>query len=226
MSSTVQEKSKLFVPAQSPTETSKNTWKAFLELARVHKPAGVLAFHIPLLLGSLVSVDTEVPRPEFLDGAIFFVQLFLSSFILRSAACVWNDAADYKFDSQVARTRTRPIPRGAATPAAARVFAVALIFLWVGIVWQASGDQALYTLIPNFLFNVAYPFAKRVTDYPQLFLGLMFSWNVLTGYMMTTRYDMIEALQMPQIQQSLGYLALANVAWTVLYDTIYAYQGM
>ena len=224
MSHNVLEKGKSSAPTMLSSESSTDSWKAFLELARVEKPAGVLAFHVPLLLGSLLSIAMEVPRLEYLDGMIFFAQLSLSSFILRSAACAWNDAADYKFDSQVARSKSRPIPRGAVTPAAARLFAAVLTILWVWIVWQSS-SQALYTLIPNLLCNVAYPFAKRFTDYPQIFLGFTFSWNILSGYMMTTRYDMSKALQTPQVQQSLGCLALANVAWTVFYDMIYAYQG-
>ncbi|MCJ1382582.1 Para-hydroxybenzoate--polyprenyltransferase, mitochondrial precursor (PHB:polyprenyltransferase) [Xylographa soralifera] len=225
MSSTTLKAAKLSAPISPPSESSTNSWKVLLEVARVHKPAGVLAFHVPLMLGSFVSIVTEVPPPKYLDGTIFFAQLSLSSLLLRSAACAWNDAADYRFDSQVARSRSRPIPRGAVTPTGARLFAAALTVLWGGIVWQSS-PQALYTLVPNFLFNVAYPFAKRFTDYPQLFLGFTFSCNILTGFVMTTRYDMSKALQAPQIQQSLGYLALANVAWTVFYDMIYAYQDV
>ena len=231
MSSTVLEQPKLAesVKTSSPkglsVQTSAATWKAFSELARVEKPAGVLAFHVPLLLGSLVSVVTERPQPSYLDGTVFFFQLLFNSFVLRSAACAWNDAADWKFDSQVARSRTRPIPRGSVTPDAARAFAALLASLWVFTVWQAN-PGALGTVTPNFLFNLAYPFAKRFTNYPQVFLGVNFSWNILTGYAMTAQHDLKAALQEPHIQQSLGWLALANVAWTVFYDMIYAYQDL
>ncbi|MCJ1333278.1 Para-hydroxybenzoate--polyprenyltransferase, mitochondrial precursor (PHB:polyprenyltransferase) [Thelotrema lepadinum] len=208
-----------------PYSISITSWTAYLELARVQKPAGTLAFHVPLSLGSLVAIVLETPQPRYLAGIIFSCRLVLSSFFLRSAACAWNDACDHKFDRQVARSRSRPIPRGSVSPAAARLYTVILALLWVLSVWP-SGSQALTTLLPNSLFNAAYPYTKRITDYPQVFLGLVFSWNVLTGYAMTTQNDLQAILQDEHVWQSLGFLILAVIAWTIFFDFIYAFQDI
>ena len=222
--SAVLEKVNLMNGAKRPsTQAPTASVTDFLELARVYRPAGALGFHIPLMIGVFISIVTEAPQPKYLEALAFFVQLSLASFFQRSSACAWNDAADYEFDKQVTRTRNRPIPRGSVSPVAARIYAAALAVVWVLLVWP-SGSQALWTLVPNFLFNVAYPFAKRVTYYPQVWLGFTTCWNVLTGYMMTTQYDTRTALQDPQILYSLGFLMLAEAAFNGFYDTIYAYQ--
>ncbi|CAF9904539.1 MAG: hypothetical protein GOMPHAMPRED_002873 [Gomphillus americanus] len=195
-----------------------------LELARFWKPAGVLAFHIPLVYGALLS---EVNEPQSVNSQHFLTingWLLLSSFFQRAAACAWNDAADYKFDKQVARTRNRPIPRGSISSAAARLWAATLTLLWMRCVYATESRAAMWTLIPNFAFNMAYPYMKRVTDWPQIFLGFTFSCNVLTGYMMMTQSAWELVIVDPMIFKSLAWTVLAQVAFTCFYDTIYAYQ--
>ena len=220
----------------SPSESQKisvdhndvttTTLQDLLELARFWKPAGTLAFHIPLVFGALLSDINEPQRFHKINQHFLIVNgwLLLSSFFQRAAACAWNDAADYKFDKQVARTRNRPIPRGSISPAAARIWAVVLTSWWVQCVYAAESRVAMWTLIPNFAFNVAYPYMKRFTDWPQIFLGFVFSCNVLTGYMMMTQSTWSSVMDNPMILWSLGLTIVAQVAFTCFYDTIYAYQ--
>ena len=219
-------------PLTSPTSSMLQD---FLELARLWKPAGTVAFHIPLIVGALAAVAfTESPSVHWNASSLLTLNayLFLSSFFQRCAACAWNDAADYEFDRQVARTRNRPVARGSISPAIARLYAAALTIAWAAITIRPSPSEALlWTLLPNFTFHVAYPYMKRITYYPQVFLGFAFSLNVLTGYAMIC--DSITAgLQRNTIfgernvQVTLTLLMLAETAFALFYDTIYAYQDL
>lgn len=137
----------------------------------------------------------------------------IGAFLMRGAGCTWNDITDRDFDAQVARTRSRPIPSGQVSVNGA-------------VAWMVI--QALLAACILFTFNIAaiglgvlslvlvaiYPFAKRFTWWPQVFLGLAFNWGALLAWTAHTgRLDAPAVL-----------LYAAGIAWTLFYDTIYAHQ--
>ena len=144
---------------------------------------------------------------------------WLGSVAMRGAGCTWNDITDRHLDAGVARTRSRPIPSGRVGVRGALVFIVAQLLVGLGVlIALALLSPALWNVIAlGFLavpIVVAYPFAKRVTNWPQIVLGLAFSWGALMGWM-----AMFGALSAAPFLLYAGCLA-----WTVGYDTIYAHQ--
>lgn len=143
-----------------------------------------------------------------------FLMLFaLGAFVMRGAGCVVNDIVDRDFDAQVARTLNRPIPSGRVSVKQAVVFAVFLCLLGFAVLWQfnafAIGLGAL-----SLVTMVIYPYMKRVTYWPQVFLGLAINWGALLGW--------------AAVQGSLGWapvvLYIGGIFWTLGWDTIYGHQ--
>lgn len=139
--------------------------------------------------------------------------LLLGSIVMRSAGCVFNDIVDADLDRQVARTAVRPVASGAVSKTAAWVWLVILCLMGLVVLlqlrWQAQ-LVALGSLAPV----AAYPFMKRITWWPQAWLGLVFSWGALVGWT-ELRTDRIEVL---------AALYLGSIFWVIGYDTIYALQ--
>ncbi|MET0587663.1 MAG: 4-hydroxybenzoate octaprenyltransferase [Novosphingobium sp.] len=139
--------------------------------------------------------------------------LLLGSIVMRSAGCVFNDIVDADLDRQVARTAVRPVASGAVSKKAAWVWLVFLCLIGLVVLlqlrWQAQ-LVALASLAPV----AAYPFMKRITWWPQAWLGLVFSWGALVGWT-ELRSDRIEVL---------AALYLGSIFWVIGYDTIYALQ--
>ncbi|MGB2443027.1 UbiA family prenyltransferase, partial [Planktomarina sp.] len=132
---------------------------------------------------------------------------------MRGAGCTWNDITDRKFDAQVARTRSRPIPSGQVTVRGA-LFWMAAQALIAFCILISFGTPAVLIGIASLGFVAIYPFAKRFTWWPQVFLGLAFNWGALLGWVAHSgRLDWPAVL-----------LYLAGIAWTLFYDTIYAHQ--
>jgi 4-hydroxybenzoate polyprenyltransferase len=132
---------------------------------------------------------------------------------MRGAGCTWNDIIDRDVDARVARTRSRPIPSGQATVAQALVFAVALSFVGLIILLQFNWF-AIATGIAALVIVALYPFAKRVTFWPQFVLGLAFSWGALMGW----------AAVFGRLDPPAFVLYAGSILWVIGYDTIYAHQ--
>ena len=137
----------------------------------------------------------------------------IGAWLMRGAGCTWNDITDRDFDAQVARTRSRPIPSGQVSVRQAVIwmviqsliaFCILLTFNWNAI-WLGIASLALVCV---------YPFAKRFTWWPQVFLGLAFNWGALLAWTAVTG-----SLGWPAV-----FLYVAGIAWTLFYDTIYAHQ--
>lgn len=146
---------------------------------------------------------------------------FSGALIMRGAGCTINDLWDRNLDPHVTRTRLRPIARGAVTPFNAVVFTGAQLFAGLAILLQFP-LQCLWYGVPSLLLVASYPLAKRVTHYPQVVLGLTFSWGAIMGF---------PALGVDLLQNSAALTAAAclyasNIAWTVLYDMIYAHMDI
>jgi 4-hydroxybenzoate polyprenyltransferase len=140
---------------------------------------------------------------------------------MRGAGCTINDLWDRNLDPHVARTRLRPIARGAITPFNALVFTGAQLFAGLAILLQFPTACFFYAT-PSLLFVAAYPLAKRITYYPQFVLGLTFSWGAIMGFPALG----VDLLSNGAAQAAAALLYTSNVAWTVLYDMIYAHMDI
>jgi len=179
----------------------------YLRLMRMDKPIGIWLLFFPAAWGMLLA-----PAPLRWD---LLAALLLGAVITRAAGCILNDLADRKLDAQVARTRTRPLASGELTLRDAWVL---LAVLGVnGLVLAAAlPRQVLLLALLAIPLIAAYPFMKRITFWPQAFLGLTFNLGALMGWAATGA-----ALSAPAF-----LLYAACVCWTLGYDTLYAVQDM
>ncbi|KAK0634730.1 UbiA prenyltransferase family-domain-containing protein [Bombardia bombarda] len=196
-------------------------------LRRAHPPRQAHRLLLPLLPLPLVHPPRRPSRhPIHLPPTTVLTTslLFLSgALIMRGAGCTINDLWDRNLDPHVARTRLRPIARGAVTPFRAVVFTGAQLFAGLAILLQFPLDCFFYAT-PSLLLVAAYPLAKRVTYYPQFVLGLTFSWGAIMGFP-ALGVDLLA----PGNSHALTAAALlytSNVAWTVLYDMVYAHMDI
>jgi 4-hydroxybenzoate polyprenyltransferase len=142
------------------------------------------------------------------------IALFLiGAFVMRGAGCTWNDITDRDLDAMVERTRSRPIPAGQVSVPQAFVFLVAQALIGLAVLLQFN-RFAVMTGIASLVIVAVYPFMKRITWWPQIVLGLAFSWGALMGFAVT--FGRIDAT-------ALGLYA-GSIAWVIGYDTIYAHQ--
>ncbi|HEU4705485.1 MAG TPA: 4-hydroxybenzoate octaprenyltransferase [Sphingomicrobium sp.] len=141
--------------------------------------------------------------------------LALGAFAMRSAGCVYNDIVDKDLDRRVERTRLRPLASGRVSPAAAWLL-VALLCLAGLVVLLQLDRSAQWVALGSIALVAAYPFMKRLTWWPQAWLGLVFAWGALVGWPAVTG-----ALEVPAM-----WLYAGTVAWVIGYDTLYAIQDM
>jgi 4-hydroxybenzoate polyprenyltransferase len=176
---------------------------------------------MPCLFSTLLAAPLTVPivPPTTLLGttALFYA----GALIMRGAGCTINDLWDRNLDPKVERTRFRPIARGAISVKQAIPFLGVQLLAGLGILLQFP-MQCLYYGIPSLLLVGTYPLAKRVTNYPQFVLGLTFSWGAIMGFP-ALGIDLLS--NMPALI-SAACLYGSCVAWTVVYDMIYAYQDI
>lgn len=176
----------------------------WLEVTRLHRPVGIGLLLWPTLWALWLAAD-GVPDADLL---LIFL---LGTVLTRSAGCVVNDYADRDFDGHVQRTHRRPIPEGRVKPQEALVLAAVLMALAFGLVLLTNALTILLAFAAAGL-AVLYPFTKRMTHLPQLFLGAAFSMAVPMAF----------AAQTGAVPPIAGLLFVANLLWTVAYDTEYA----
>ena len=157
------------------------------------------------------------PASVLSTSALFFA----GALIMRGAGCTVNDLWDRNLDPHVARTRLRPIARGAVSVRQAVPYLGIQLLVGLGVLLQLP-YQCLYYGIPSLLLVGTYPLAKRVTNYPQFVLGLTFSWGAIMGFPALR----IDPLFNTPALISAACLYGSCVAWTVVYDMIYAYQDI
>lgn len=192
-------------PARRPSRL-----REYVRLMRLDRPIGIWLLLFPCWWSLMLA---QVSEREPVANASYLVLFAIGAFAMRAAGCAYNDYIDRDIDAKVERTRSRPIPSGQVSPEGALKFAVvcALVGLAVLVnfdwftIWLAIGSLALVSV---------YPFAKRVMPYPQLVLGLTFSWGALVGWSAVQG-----SLALPAI-----VLYVGCVFWTIGYDTIYAHQ--
>ena len=179
----------------------------YARLARLDRPAGSWLLFWPCAWGVALAGGLAT------DGALL-LWFGIGSIAMRAAGCVWNDIIDRDLDAQVARTRARPVASGAIPVRAALVFATLLSLVGLLVVLQLR-PLAQGIAVASLALVAAYPFMKRITWWPQAWLGLTFNWGALVGFVAIT-------------DPSLAMLCLyaGGVAWTLGYDTIYALQDI
>ncbi|CAI6097146.1 unnamed protein product [Clonostachys chloroleuca] len=214
------------LPPYQPPQTGilsaiPKSWVPYAELTRIDKPAGTYYLMFPCIFSTLLAAPMALPMatPGTVLGtsALFFT----GALIMRGAGCSINDLWDRNLDPQVTRTRLRPIARGAITPFKGLVFTGFQLLAGLGVLVQFP-FECLYYGIPSLLFVASYPLAKRVTYYPQFVLGLTFSWGAMMGFpaLGVNLFSNADALA------AAACLYASNVAWTVLYDMIYAHMDI
>lgn len=184
--------------------------RPYLRLSRADRPIGSWLLLLPCWWGVLLAAASTGWR--WVDLWILLA-CGLGAWLMRGAGCTWNDITDRDFDGQVERTKSRPLPSGQVTVEQAMkwlaiqagvAFAILLTFNWAAV-GLGVASLALVAI---------YPFAKRFTWWPQVFLGLAFNWGALLAWTAHTG-----SLGLPAV-----LLYLSGIAWTIFYDTIYAHQ--
>lgn len=198
--------------ADNWVDTQAPAWtRPYLRLSRADRPIGTWLLLIPCLWSLMLAMIWD-QTITIMDVWILLV-CAKGAWLMRGAGCTWNDITDRKIDAQVARTRSRPIPSGQVSVKMAVVWMVLQITLSAALLLTLNrGAIAMGVLA---LLPVAvYPYAKRFTWWPQMFLGLAFNWGALMGWVAHTG-----TIAWPAI-----ILYTAGIAWTLFYDTIYAHQ--
>lgn len=198
-----------------------SSWVPYAELVRLDKPTGTYYLFFPCLFSTLLAAPLAAPTTSPLSVLGTSILFFSGALIMRSAGCTINDLWDRNLDYNVTRTRLRPLARGAVAPFNAIIFTGFQLLTGLAILLQFP-TSCLFYGIPSLLLVTLYPLAKRVTHYPQVVLGLTFSWGAIMGF---------PALGVDLLHNSTQLIAAAclyssNVAWTVLYDMIYAHMDI
>ncbi|KAI9796288.1 MAG: hypothetical protein M1825_000852 [Sarcosagium campestre] len=192
----------------------------YAELIRLDKPTGTYYLFFPCLFSTLLA--STIPPLTSPVEALSTSFLFLTgALVMRGAGCTINDLWDRNLDPQVARTRLRPIARGAVSVPQALIFTSFQLLAGLAVLLQFPMSCFFYAT-PSLILVGLYPLAKRVTHYPQFVLGLTFSWGVIVGFPAVG----IDLLTDTAAASSAALLYASNVAWTILYDIIYAHMDI
>tara|TARA_A100001015_G_scaffold45035_1_gene49576 strand:+ start:3469 stop:4329 length:861 start_codon:yes stop_codon:yes gene_type:complete len=186
--------------------------KIFIELTRLNKPIGFMLLFWPCSWGLAYAYSFNQDLNIFLYYLMLF---FLGSLLMRSAGCIFNDIVDKDFDKKVKRTKTRPIPAGRITVKHSLVYVLILCILSFLILLQFN----LFTIllgISSMVLAFSYPFMKRITYWPQLFLGITFNWGIIMAWSAINN----------NLTSEIMILYIAAIFWTLGYDTIYGAQDM
>ncbi|GAB5471300.1 MAG: 4-hydroxybenzoate octaprenyltransferase [Rhodospirillales bacterium] len=184
------------------------TWP-YLSMMRADRPIGTWLLFLPCLWALLMAPLTEGQTPEW-----WLIPLFaLGAFVMRGAGCTFNDIADRDIDAKVGRTAGRPLPSGQVSLRQALVFLAGQLLVGF-LVLICLPWPAIWLGVASLALVFTYPFMKRVTYWPQAFLGFTFNWGALLAWAAS-----VESLAWPAVA-----LYLAGLFWTLGYDTIYAHQ--
>ena len=186
--------------------------KIFIELTRLNKPTGFMLLFWPCSWGLAFAYSENQNLNLFLYYLVLF---FLGSVLMRSAGCIVNDIVDKDFDKKVQRTKKRPIASGIISIHKSLLYVISLCLLAFIILIQFNFLTIALGIFSMFL-AFSYPFMKRVTYWPQLFLGVTFNWGIIMAW----------ASMSNTISSEIVILYLSAIFWTLGYDTIYGAQDM
>src|SRR6266403_75150 len=192
-------------------DTRAPLWsRPYLRLSRLDRPIGSWLLLMPCWWSAALAAGMA---HDFSRLPFILVLFLIGAFAMRGAGCTWNDITDRDLDAQVERTRSRPIPAGQVSVAQAAVFLVLQALAGLAVLLQFN-RTAVGCGIASLVIVAVYPFMKRITYWPQIVLGLAFSWGALMGFAVT--FGRIDATAL--------VLYAGSIAWVIGYDTIYAHQ--
>ncbi len=183
--------------------------RPYLRLARLDRPIGSWL----LLMPCWWSVGLAAVHARSQVNVWHLLLFFIGAFAMRGAGCTWNDIVDRDLDARVERTRSRPIPSGQVTVASAAAFLMLQALVGLAVLLQFN-RFTIYVGFASLAVVAIYPFMKRITYWPQIVLGLAFSWGALMGWPAT-----FARLDLPAL-----LLYAGAISWVIGYDTIYAHQ--
>jgi len=186
--------------------------KIIIELTRLNKPIGFMLLFWPCLWGLTLAYYFNNETIIYLKYVALFL---LGSILMRSAGCIFNDIVDRDFDKKVARTKNRPIASGKISVFESFIYVIILCLASLLVLLQFN-KLTIILGMSSMIFAFSYPFMKRITYWPQLFLGLTFNWGIIMGWTAITNNISIEPL----------LLYISAIFWTLGYDTIYGLQDM
>jgi 4-hydroxybenzoate polyprenyltransferase len=184
--------------------------RPYLRLARLDRPIGWWLLLLPCWWSAALAA---IPAHAWGPDLQHVMQLLVGAIAMRGAGCTWNDLVDRDIDARVERTRSRPIPSGQVSVRAAYAF-LGLQALIGFLVLLQFNRFAIWTGTASLAVVAVYPFMKRITYWPQIFLGLAFSWGALMGW----------AAAFGRLDPPALLLYAGSIAWVIYYDTIYAHQ--
>ncbi|MCU0815262.1 MAG: 4-hydroxybenzoate octaprenyltransferase [Cypionkella sp.] len=207
-------------PAGIVADAPKGNWvdtrapaatRPYLRLSRADRPIGTWLLLIPCLWA--IALSAASGSGFGLWDLWLALSCTLGAFLMRGAGCTWNDITDRDFDAKVARTRSRPLPSGQVSTRQALIWMAAQALVAAAILFTYN-SLAIVLGIASLALVAIYPFAKRFTWWPQVFLGLAFNWGAL----------LLWAAHSGTLPLAAVALYSAGIAWTLFYDTIYAHQ--
>lgn len=185
--------------------------RPYLRLSRADRPIGTWLLLLPCWWGLILGILSDgLFSPK--DIWIFF-GCAIGAFLMRGAGCTWNDITDRDIDRSVERTKSRPIPSGQVSVLQAGIWMVAQALSASIILFSFNQTAIIFGLI-SLLPVATYPFAKRFTWWPQIFLGIAFNWGILLAFVAHSG----------KIAAAPIFMYLGAICWTLFYDTIYAHQ--
>src|SRR5215472_13283832 len=192
-------------------DTLAPAWlRPYLRLARFDRPIGSWLLLLPCWWSSALAAVAAHARAPSLTHLVLF---FIGAFAMRGAGCTWNDIVDRDLDASVERTRSRPIPSGQVSIIQAALFLVLQALIGLAVLITFNGFAILLGIVSLAIVAV-YPFMKRITYWPQIVLGLAFSWGALMGW----------AAAFGNLAAPALLLYTGSISWVIGYDTIYAHQ--
>jgi len=184
----------------------------FIELTRLNKPIGFMLLFWPCAWGLTLAYSFSGETTLYLKYLILF---FLGSVLMRSAGCIFNDIVDRDLDKKVKRTKKRPIASKKNSVQSAFFYIILLCLIALAILLQFN-QLTIMLGMGSMILAFAYPFMKRITYWPQLFLGLAFNWGIIMSWTSIKNIVSIEPV----------ILYLSGIFWTLGYDTIYGLQDI
>jgi len=179
---------------------------------RLDKPIGFMLLFWPCTWGFGLSLSKQIIDKEWVSYLLLF---FFGSILMRSAGCIYNDIIDRKIDKKVKRTKNRPIASNKITLTHAWLLIFFLCFLSLAILFQFNLKAIIFGLSSGILILI-YPFMKRISYWPQLFLGIVFNWGVILSWLVLKNNINFEVI----------LLYISAIFWTIAYDTIYGLQDI
>lgn len=194
----------------------------YAQLARWERPIGWQLLLWPCIWGLFLAHIALKAQTAFFDVFLYAILFYAGAFLMRGAGCTFNDIVDVDIDQKVDRTRSRPLPSGRVSKRNAWIFLALQLFLGLAVLLMFNQTVVILG-VASLVLVIIYPFMKRITWWPQFFLGLAFSWGALMGWaaLMFNSMPFSFELLTPAL-----FLYFGCIAWVIGYDTIYAHQDI